>query len=1475
MRPAARRRAVLAFGLLAAALTVVALLGRPSGAGAQAAGELTVQPSLGAPAVTFLGPSSNGAPGEVWATAVGGGTLARYTDGGGWETIQPPVAAGGGPIGGLEFAQGAGAGRTTPSGGVVVAANASGEPIVVIRDPGGAFREAPDPSPLLEPGEALFPTEESGALLAAIDESGGRTGAYVVPERRSAVLHFDGSAWTKEEVCVGTGPGPECMAPPPAFRVLAMDAGEGEAWLLARNAAPGEGVELLRREAAGGPEGDAVWRQQSLGPEGSVGALYAQASPLDAHVAARGAGQPLTVTAAGVWADAVLTRGGEAIEATIYYDRGAGEVTGAWCDLPQPSPLCGFPLGAELPAGEGRSFAWPGGGPFGRRTVTGVGQGAILDLEGTAFARVPLGGGDAGAGRGAALSAPDRGWLGAKPPLQLTHDPEAAGLASWPVPFRRPLTAIAAEPGPPVGSLGSEALAVGDHGQVARYLPGQGWEPEPLLRSSGKRATPTLRAVAWPEPGRAYAVGDEAEMWLWQKATGLWEPDPAEPRNLARANFTGIAFDPADPSRGYAVGKQGLVLAYGREWTREPLPPGVPPEANFTSIAFAGREALATFKYPVDKGGAAAYTGGVLVDDGSGWRVDQGAEAALGEAVPQRVSGLSDGGAAIASLPAGEAGVPASAVIERQGAGAAWQPAAGGSIGYPVALAAIREAGQVRAIVSVAPQAGGAQSALDLATDSEQVFNLPAAGQAPLLTDPYPPPGAGLVARQTATGWRDEQHQAYPLPAQVEGQGAYDLPVRPDPVLALLVSPDGSQGWAVGGETGTYVRFQGEALQTAGVMRYGAGATAPPNASTAPLAAEPGMVSFAVGGDARCSGPCADLAGSGIGPDRWLKAAVAKAVGIGGIHAFLYTGPGVAGGGEGGLGATLGQLAFKREEAAYARRLGATAGPLPVFAAPAESDLDGAASLASFQAAFSGLGAPLGSAPPGAGIGPVSQAGAGHGYYSFDSAGTGGTVRVIVLDYSLSALGESESCWLAGELAGARSAGVPAIVVGERDLARQAPNAASDAGQVVPILLGSQVPSGCPVGTAASASAYFFDYPEQNRAYSLSAGGRSIPAFGSGSLGYVTPPRLTEADFVGASGFLIASVDVSQRDPATNVAPVTARLIPNAGSLALDPTDGTILRRSHQALFEGLARRPLAGTGCVGIGAPQVCESMSPEPYVPIPTQCQGARCATGIFPEYTFTSSEPEVADFVAHDPTSLNPRNVLLVNEKPVLDPHSGLLCTFNPGATTVTVSTGGLSYSQKVTVLDGTVQRPCGTTPLRRTAATEPGVGVPPPTAAAPGVRPSPSSLPPPPPPPPVPAPVATPASTPVHHSPPSPQTPPLFLPVPAQLAVPVVPIVPPPPAPVVEPTPPSGTATVTEREEEEEKAVDLVHHMVAHGSAEAGVALRHGGAGGVPPYAPPALAFLAALAAAGLRRPRRRRERPRPAYAASSRRSGARR
>jgi hypothetical protein len=1441
--------------LLALPIGLVLLLGA-GGAGAAGGAGLVAQPSFGSPANTLLGSSPLEAPGEVWATASEGGTLARYTDSGGWEKLPPAVGAEGEAIEELEWVNGPDAGRTTARGGVVATASGGeGQLLLVVREPGGELKAAPEPpEAVLGEDEQLFEAEGAAPLLAATEGSGNATRALVVPvvEPGSptplAVLSYVAGQWSREEICVGTAAPPACTPPSPEVKVLAIEAAGGEAWLLAEDAAPGEGIELFHRES--GPSGG-VWRQQPLGSAGTVGARYEQEEPLGVGVSVRGAGQPLTVSSAGVWIDAELAAEGAKHEATIYFDAGKDEVTGAWCDLAAPAGLCTQPLEVELPSGAGRSFAWPpaaGYGPYGARAVTGVGQGALLILESSSFLRIPLSGGAAGALQGAALAAPESGWLGATTPLRLTHEPEPSRLLSWPVPFRRPLTAIAPAPGASVAGLESEALAVGDDGEVARYRPGTGWEPEFLFTASGKRATPTLRAVAWPLPNRAFAVGDGGAMWVWQKEAQLWKPDPALPPTLLRANFTGVAFDPNRPSRGYAIGKQGLLLGYGRSWTRETLPAGIPAEANFTSIAFAGSEAIVTWKYPVLKNGLAVYEGGVIVNSGSGWEVDSGAQTALAGGVPQLVAGLGDGGAAIATAESRSG----DGVIERQGPGAPWERAAGGAVGYPAALAAFREDGQVRVLVSVAR----GQTDRDIGTDQEQVFGQPPTGQAPLFSDPYPLPGSGLVLRQTPSGWRDEQHQSFPLPRS-EGRTAYDLPVRPDPVLALLISPDGSGGWAVGGETGTFVRFQGEDVQTAGVMRYGASAAAPANATETPIPPTAGSATFAVGGGAQCAGPCADLAGTGIGPDRWLRAALGKAGGIPNLRGFLYAGAGVAE----GLGSSLGSADFAREEQAYANRL--AGGSLPVFAASSPSDLDGSGSLGAFAAAFAGSPQPFGAAPPPPGLVPTSQTGAGKSYYSFLSNGSGGQVRVIVLDYSAPALGQAQRCWLASELQASGAAAVPAIVLGQRDLAGQVErNGAADASEVLPILVRGAWPSECgppPSGEAWGASAYFFDFPQQNRTYSLNSGGRSIPAFGTGTLGYVEPPKQRETDFVGDSGFLVAAVNVAARDAASNVAPVGVRLIPSLGSLALDATDGTLLRRSHPALFEALARRPLAGGECRGPGAPNSCEVQNPDPYVQIPSDCLGAKCSTAVFPEYSFSSSQPDVADFVAHDPASSNPRNVLLVNEKPVADSSSGLLCAFNAGTTTVTVSAGGLSYSTKVTVQAGSVQRPCGTTPLRSrvTQADSPAPVAPPAPAPAP-TAPLPSPAPPPPAPAPVsPPPAASSAPAPQPPPPPKPAVLPPAVPPPLAPAPPLI-FVPPPPTPAFQPTPPSGTAPVSspQEEEEEEVEVEQAHNMVA---------LPHPSRGPIAPSLSALIPALVALAALGLgvgagsarRRPRERR------------------
>ena len=470
---------------------------------------------LGTPAVMFIGTSSAEAPGEVWGE--GGDSLYRFTEAGGWE-LQPgaPVPAGGN----VRFERGfPAAGRTTPAGGVAAFVRVGGEegekPGLLVRDPGGAPHLAPQPGAALNEGESLF-REGSGGLpepLVAFEAAAGGTGAFVAPATNSetsqtAILSYDASGWTREPICLSPA-GEPCLAPAePGFAAVAIDAtSETNAWLLARS--PTAGILLFHRE-----EGE--WIEQPLGgPLGEpFGSKEFEVGEEEVTVEPRTVGQPLVVTTAGLWIDAQLGSGAAKSEATLYLKTDAGqpseaEVVASWCELTAATSggvsLCTYPLGNELSQGAGRSFAWPPDGgsadPYGTRVVTGVGQGAILTLSGTAFTHQPLLGGTAGSAEGAALQSPTEGWLGAgAQPVRLTPTPHPSNLLTWPVPFSHPLTAIAPQPEAPVGAIGSQALAVGAEGEVARYVPGEGRQPEALLNGSQSRVDPTLRGVAWPTP---------------------------------------------------------------------------------------------------------------------------------------------------------------------------------------------------------------------------------------------------------------------------------------------------------------------------------------------------------------------------------------------------------------------------------------------------------------------------------------------------------------------------------------------------------------------------------------------------------------------------------------------------------------------------------------------------------------------------------------------------------------------------------------------------------------------------------------------------------------------------------------------------------------------------------------------------------------------------------------------------------------
>ena len=1515
---------------------VLALTGLPSGgvsvtpAAGQASWPTPVpqtDASVPASAVRMIGATPLEAPGaeETWGVGEAGSTtvIVRYAKEGGegaW-TIDQALPAG------VKLARGPLAGQMTPSGaGALLGSEGSGEDqqdLLFVRKPHGAFEPATQipteaqalakgEEPLLKQGEALFGASRA-PLFAPLDED-GQAGALIAPVNvvsntavEHQVLRWDGAKWTSEPIEIPKKSESD-------FRVLAIGASEpGNAWLLGqlspKSSYPTGAVALFRRVR----EGEGASEKWSWKPVTAPGGKGEEAEPLTVPALPAGTVEPfvvpgageqpsvtaqvLTVTGEGVWIDGRRgdVGGPEPATTTLFFKPEgptAGTVKASWCLLPAGvpagTPACQHELPEPLPSGPSRSIAWANGSEFGERVITGLAEGVSLSLHRESFERVlALGSGagaeeDPGAADGAAFTSPSEGWLGAgSMPVHLTTEPALTRLTPWPTSFRHPLLAIAPQPGAPVGSLASEALAVGDMGAVARFKPGVGWQPESLFGVGQRIEQPRLRAIAWPTLSRAYAVGDYsseyANMWLWRGETGLWEPDPATPLNF-RGNLLGVAFDPNNPSRGYAVGSspvaaseveghevpaEGVLLRYGKTWSQETdLPPQVR-GASFTSIAFAGSEAIVVYRQRLSTGEDRA-SGGLLVNDGSGWRVDEQAAGLIGGAIPAEVAGLPDGGAAFTTL----GGPTGPRVYERESAGAPWQltptPLPGLEAG---SLTLFREGGALRAIVS----AGG------VANEGEPAA--PPPGAPSDFLSPFPPvaggPQSGGILRQTANGWRDEGHELNPAREQPGGYAYHDLPYRPDPILAVLVNPSGSEGWAVGGNVSSNV---GGRLETADVERYPADGVTPLGAGVSPVPAERPEretekdVTFAIGGAAACAAPCADRSLAGVGPDVWLRTALEHARQVSGVRAFLYTGPYVTAAKVNGPRSL--PVPFGKELGEYKSILGA-AGSLPVYAAISPQELNArpereGSEQSFFEAGLSPLDSLSGEAsvPGKLNQSCADQVGCEADYYSFDSTGANGTVRVIVLDDSAD-VEPTQLKWLEEELEGAKREAtkerpLPAIVIGNADLNAQVAAGDGQAAQVIAALVGGS--SKCRENREpCGASAYFYDSPEENVTKPLRAGGESIEEIGSGTLGYVNAEEERYGNFHGAGGFLLGQVEMAEYEESSNRAPVTPRLIPNIGELALEAHSGTLLRRSETALFAGLARRPRAG-GRAG----QNKEESEVDPYIPIPEYCVGAGCGSDLLPEYTFSSSNPDIGGFVKPNLALSNNHEAVLLNAhgEPEHEPinenteveesTSGLFCAYNAGKTTVTISAGGLSASLPVTVEAGSVREPCGTVRLKQLPAAhqQASAPAPPPPAPAPaGAQPAQAGTTPP-----IPLP-PPPAMPPARPNPPRPSVPP-FVPL-AAVSTPLLAFVPPPVPTPARPSPPTGTSAVTspievaEREDEEESATEQASNLaVAYNPGEdepASVYLL-------------GVLLLAALAGASIRRPRRGRRGARAAHAA---------
>jgi hypothetical protein len=205
------------------------------------------------------------------------------------------------------------------------------------------------------------------------------------------------------------------------------------------------------------------------------------------------------------------------------------------------------------------------------------------------------------------------------------------------------------------------------------------------------------------------------------------------------------------------------------------------------------------------------------------------------------------------------------------------------------------------------------------------------------------------------------------------------------------------------------------------------------------------------------------------------------------------------------------------------------------------------------------------------------------------------------------------------------------------------------------------------------------------------------------------------------------------------------------------------------------------------------------------------------IKPDYRFVSDDPSIADFVV--PAAGRPTEPRVRAGRLIPDEHSGYLCTFNAGTTTINVISGTKRVRVPITV--GSGNGPCASHPILAPRRIE---------------RPRPSVI--------QPEPVLK--TRPAFFS---------FRPVVTEpIAVP-----PPPPIPVVAPAPPAGTAGA--RKEEREPSHEEAGHEGRHGFTALRARDRSADA--------PALALalsagaLAAAMLAGGVVVRRRQEAPRPA------------
>ena len=210
----------------------------------------------------------------------------------------------------------------------------------------------------------------------------------------------------------------------------------------------------------------------------------------------------------------------------------------------------------------------------------------------------------------------------------------------------------------------------------------------------------------------------------------------------------------------------------------------------------------------------------------------------------------------------------------------------------------------------------------------------------------------------------------------------------------MLIDPSGTQGWAVGGfvdnETRRSARHGRDVDALPRRRRRRRRASAAPRCPTSDPAA-----TFAIGGDAQCAAPCADRGKARIGPDAWLSAALARRADRGRARVPVH-GP-----------ARDDRRNGRPRHAPDPLRAGARRYAQVLSSSPIARSRPPPADRPRRHGrrdAPSSRSSGWNRLPPPASRGQRRECSSAPGcqsaYYALDSAGVGGTVRVIVLDDS-------------------------------------------------------------------------------------------------------------------------------------------------------------------------------------------------------------------------------------------------------------------------------------------------------------------------------------------------------------------------------------------------------------------------------------------------------------------------------------------